>query len=490
MAFSKKPRRDVDEYGSLDVPYDTQKNTMERLGIYPIRGRSDKSRRIESWLYKGIVLTTIVGAGFVTFSACDARSSVNNMDSSIETLENDPSFDIRYPELGATIIEAYYAGNAAPVNLLESVTWTPSASDISISGGKAVEVKNLGLSKAPVSTDIDPSSSAESIFTNPRMETLTYIGSIDNDYYQFTVNLIIPDKDDPSIYPYLASAPAMEPLPVFVQANENMGTPEGANGFTKSDDLGNDTNDLLSRFAVAYAGDDRTELKSLTNDDDPNNTYYGLTGYLLRGQPSIVWAYKYTPYEDNPESEVFTYARITFQMEKTGESGQSSVPFIQLQTMDLLLSNKEGSTPSILAWGPAGTWMSLKQGMNAVNTTNTDSNVINDPSIQDQPGTVNEGNNTRSIPAAPTVSMNTSSPSSSASEPSSSTTSRRSSESGSSDSTRSSSRSGTARNAENDNSSRSSRPSSTSRSNNNDKTRSNDSKRSSTSERTTSRDSS
>lgn len=425
MARLKKPRRDIDEYGSIDVPYDTQKNTMERLEIYPIRGRSDKARRIESWLYKGIVLSTIIGAGFVTFSACDARSSVKNMDSSIEVLENDPSFAIRYPELGATIIEAYYAGTTPPVNLLETVVWAPTEADISVSGGKAAEVKNLGLSKAPVSTDISPSTIQGTVFTNPRMETLTYIGSIDNKYYQFTVNLIIPDKENPTIYPYLAAAPAMEPLPMFVQAKETLGTPEGAEGFTKNDDLGEDTRDLLSRFAVAYSGDDRTELKSLTDDDDPNNVYYGISGYMMRGTPNLVWAYKYTPYADNPESETFTYARIAFQMERTGDSGQSRIPFVQLQTMDLLLSNQEGTTPRILAWGPAGTWTSLKQGMNAVRVDDVDNNINNGAGVEGQPNpnaVQKDGNNTRNIPAAPTVNMNTSTTSSSSPTTSSSST--------------------------------------------------------------------
>lgn len=407
MARSKRPRRDVDEYGSIDVPYDTQRNTMERLGIYPIRGRSDKARKIESWLYKGIVLTAMVGAGFVTFSACDARSSVKNMDTSIESLENDPSFAIRYPELGATVIEAYYAGNTPPVNLLETVTWAPTESDISISGGKAVEVKNLGLSKAPVSTDIPASSKQGSVFTNPRMETLTYIGSIDNKYYQFTVNFIIPDKENPVIYPYLAAAPAMEPLPMFVQAKESMGTPEGQSGFSKNDDLGEDTLDVISRFAIAYAGDDRTELKNLTGDDNPQHTYYGLSNYLLKGSPSLVWAYKYTPYEDNPNSETFTYVRIAFQMEKTGESDQSRVPFTQLQTMDLLLSNQSGSTPRILAWGPAGTWTSLSQGMNAVMSEDIENSINNGVGTDGQVDP-SQSENSRNIPAAPTVNMNTS----------------------------------------------------------------------------------
>lgn len=426
MVRSRKPRRDIDEYGSIDVPYDTQKNTMERLGIYPIRGRSDKARKIESLLYKGIVLTTIVGAGFVTFSACDARSSVKNMDESIASLENDPSFSIRYPELGATVIEAYYSGKTPPVNLLETVTWAPTESDISISGGKAVEVKNLGLSKAPVSTDIPPSSKQGSVFTNPRMETLTYIGSIDDKFYQFTVNFIIPDKDNPVIYPYLSAAPSMEPLPMFVQAKESMGTPEGQTGFSKNDDLGEDTLDVISRFAVAYAGDDRTELKNLTDDDDPNHTYYGLSGYLLKGTPSLVWSYKYTPYEDNPDSETFTYARIAFQMEKTGDNGQSRVPFTQLQTMDLLLSNQSGSTPRIFAWGPAGTWSSLSQGMNAVMSEDIE-NSINNGIGPDGQSSPSQSENARNIPAAPTVNMNTSSPTTQSSSTSSSTKSSSSS---------------------------------------------------------------
>ena len=488
MARSRKHRRDVDEYGSIDVPYDTQKNTMERLGIYPIRGRSDKARKIESLLYKGIVLTTIVGAGFVTFSACDARSSVKNMDESIAYLENDPSFSIRYPELGATVIEAYYSGKTPPVNLLETVTWAPTESDISISGGKAVEVKNLGLAKAPVSTDISPSSKQGSVFTNPRMETLTYIGSIEDKYYQFTVNFIIPDKDNPVIYPYLSAAPSMEPLPMFVQAKESLGTPEGQDGFSKNEDLGEDALDVISRFAVAYAGDDRTELKNLTDDDDPNHTYYGLSGYLLKGTPNLVWSYKYTPYADNPDSETFTYARIAFQMEKTGDDGQSRVPFTQLQTMDLLLSNQSGSTPRILAWGPAGTWTSLSQGMNAVMSEDIENSINNGigPDGQTNPS---QSENARNIPAAPTVNMNTSS-SSTQSSTSSSPTSSSSPSKESSNNTSSSSSTKTRYTSETQKDSKGSSQSSrtSSKNSNSSKTRSSNTSKTKEPEKTTGKD--
>lgn len=411
----KRQRRDVDEYGSIDVPYDTQRNTMEQLGIHPIRGRSDRSRTIESWLYRGIAVALVGTACFVTFSSCDARSSVKNMDSSIEKLEDDPSFTVRYPELGASIIRAYYAGNTPPVNLMSTVVWNEAQAGASANGGKAVTVSNLGLSKAPVSMDLSPSSEQGSIFTKPRMETLTYVGEVEGKYYQFSVNLIVPNKDNPTVYPYLAEAPTMEPLPMFVQSQETMGTPEGVDGFSKSDGLAEDGMDALSRWAIAFAGDDRNELKSLTGDDNPDHVYYGLGGYLLRGQPIVNWAYTYDA-SGGAGKETFTYARVSFNIEQTGSTSGGKLPFTQTQTMDILLSNQKDSTPRILAWGPAGSWTRLKQEMNAASSSDVQNNIAHtevpaagsssSTSTTANPG--RSGSNARSVPGAPTVSMTTS----------------------------------------------------------------------------------
>lgn len=435
MGFGKKKERpDKDEFGYKDIPYTTSEKAMEFRGIKPLRGASQKSVEIRR---KTIVAATLATLTFFTLSSITALVS-NGRTAQLETqVEQNvsPAFKSRYDSLGESIITSYFGQKTPPVNVMSNVQWPTSDANTessASSGGSSnsVEVQSLSLVNA-YQTNFDKgdiSKEDSPIFKNPKNEVLRYSGVIDGRQYEFGVYLIIPDIDNPRQLPYLVSPPTILPMDRLVTANVEGSKPSGEQ-FTEQE-LNEGTINNINRWASAYAQDDRDTLKTLTGDGRVEAVYPGVGGFVLEGNPEVLWSYQF---KDNQTDEDRIVARIQFSMSTpvSGNSsssnditGSSGGKFAPVQVMDVLLGNFSEGEADIIAWGPGGMWQTLEPRMNAVIPVvvgkDEEQSQINPTSTSGSPTTRPSGSQTTGVPGAPTLSDSSGSPSSSSSSESSS----------------------------------------------------------------------
>lgn len=374
MAFGKgkKESPDRDKYGSKNMPYMTNEQSMNAYGIKPIRGRKATSSNV---VRKIIMFSSISLVILLFFSAIVGLKSSGKVESLRGSVEENysPAFKSRYDSLGASIIESYFAQKTPPVNLLQEANW-PGVSGGNTTDSAPVEVQGLSLIRAyqtPYSIQGESNKADKQIFKNPRNEILQYSGVINGRQYEFGVYLVVPDIDDSKQLPYLVSPPTIMPMKKLVNAGIDGSHPSGEE-FEEAE-LNEGTLKNLSRWASAYAQGDSDTLKSLTGDGRVEATYPGVGGFTLNGDPEVQWAYEFTDVTTNKQRIV---ARVTFTMssdsiqasnddENIAGSSNSGV-FAPRQVMDILLGNFEEGSADIIAWGPGGMWQTLEPRMNAV----------------------------------------------------------------------------------------------------------------------------
>lgn len=278
-------------------------------------------------------------------------------------------------------------------------------------GSLPVHVENLALVRSPKTMNILPQSSKGSVFTNPKNEVLVYSGNIDGDPYEFSISLIIPDIDDPTTLPYLASPPVMMPATQIVQTNEtNLDTPSEAAGY-KDTKLNDFSVNSITEWASAYAQNDGDSLKRISGDQNPYHRYAGIGGFSVQGSAIPVWAYENNfATADNLEDD-FIITRVQFNMVKRIDGARSNTQkevigsgvgeFVQTQTFDIMLRNFNAGTPNIVAWGPAGSWSSLVEFGNAVQISEKEAK---DNAKQTESNEQNQEQETQSSEAVPTLS--------------------------------------------------------------------------------------
>lgn len=376
--FSKKKKEDslIDEWGSKTLPYETNSKAMESHGVIPVLQRKKKAKSIQAIMIKIAVIAWIIILVLVMVAAVRSGARVSNLQKKVDQMQT-ISFDSRYSELGASIIKAYYAGQEAPVNLMKGVEWERKSDSREVSIAKP-NVENLSL--ISVKNPAPSSSSAKNtVFVNPRSEVLVYSGMIDGKVYEFSVNLIIPDKDDYTNLPYLASVPSMLPASETILSEEsNLDTPsDNPDSGYKKMSLNDSSLNTLTDWASAYAQDDRESLKRIVGDNDIRHAYHGIGGFSLVGSPMVLWSYQYDEGKDKDSGNDFIVARVQFNMTQSTSGtqssdtqseviGNSSEEFIQTQTMDIMLNNFGAGSPDIVSWTPAGSWGMLKPYSNAV----------------------------------------------------------------------------------------------------------------------------
>lgn len=427
---NKKKKKDIatDEYGDKDVPFTTNERALKDYGIEVIQGSSEKKRKRKQRVAVGIVVIFIAVYGISVVSSLTANGRINNLSEVVESQES-PAFKSRYDSLGKSIIEDYYSQKQTPVNLLTTAVWSTdeqggstvnSSSDSSSESDKSipVDVESLSLINAyeeePQMGDLEDE--VEEVMTNPKLEILTYSGTIDGKQYKFGITLLAPDISDPTKLPYLVYAPTMMPMDDLLRVEAESSIPQsGDSGKYTEFTLSDDAVDTIDDWASAYAQNDSEILKRITGDNDPRRSYKGIGGFTLEGTPSVDWSYAYTP--DKKEETDIAVARVSFNMiteidnnsNSSNLSGkESNNSFIVPQTIDIMLHGFSSGTPNIVAWTQAGNWQNLQDHMNAIIAPEdqTDSqqeendNVLNNtPSSEEESSDISSENDTPSAPS-------------------------------------------------------------------------------------------
>lgn len=386
----RKNKKDLlqDEWGEKGDPYKTTLQTLDDYGVYEIRGFSQRKINIMNWLIRGIITLLAVIAVLVAIMPITLSGKVNTIENRVESMQT-PAFKSRYDDLGKSIIQAYYSHQEPPVNLMSNISWAgykgednDSSQSSPVEDSAPIIVNNLSLIRSPETVKMSPSRDRDTVFTNPRNEVLVYSGTVDGKPYEFSISLIIPNVDDPTTLPYLASPPVMMPAKNIILTNESdLDTPAQSDGYTPLK-LNEFSLKAIADWASAYAQDDTESLKRITGDQSAAHMYHGLGGFSLEGTPTSLWAFQNSLGTLQDDTDDFIISRVQFRMVKRLDNnlsntqrevlGERTGMFVQTQTFDLMLRNFSSGTPNVVAWGPAGTWSSLSEFGNATEITQED----------------------------------------------------------------------------------------------------------------------
>ena len=424
---NKKKKKNIaaDEYGDKDIPYTTNERALQDYGIEVIQGSSEKKRKRKQQLAVGIVGIFVAIYGISVVSSLTANGRINNLSEVVKSQES-PAFKTRYDSLGKSVIEDYYSQKQTPVNLLNTAVWSTdnkggttvknSSSSDKADSSIPVEVESLSLINAYEETPQmgELEDDVKEVMTNPKLEILTYSGTIDGKQYKFGVTLLVPDIKNPAKLPYLVYAPTMMPMDDLLRVDAEASKPQaGETGKYTEFTLSEDAVDTIDDWASAYAQNDGEILKRITGDNDPQRSYKGIGGFTLEGTPSVEWSYAYTPEQD--ENTDIAIARISFNMitevnnnSNNNLSGkETNNSFIVPQTLDIMLHGFSSGTPNIVAWTQAGNWQNLENRMNAIivpedaKQQEGNSDVLNEsPQTSEENSEISSENNT---PVAPSL---------------------------------------------------------------------------------------
>lgn len=314
-----------------------------------------------------------------------------------------PSFHTRYEGLGAQIVTNYLQGLPAPnVMIASDVKWVanaqaraaetdpeafqkvgvprnpdsvPSISGVTLDWGERYPLSLGASSKLPDMNSPDGRPLTEVFSDGTQEEVLRYYVIFNGQPVMVSLNLLTPPRSDYKTPPILLSAPSLSEPPRATMLGNSVkvsNSPVGTQGmltFSANDGV----KEALNRFAVAWAKNDQGTLKLLTKDTGPAR-YSGLGGWKSDGNVEIEWGARTS--EMNEKDTAYVEATFTIKQDvvvedegygsSSGSSKKKVKTYEMRQTMDFLIGLASTDAPSVLAWGPAGTWPDLEPGGNAI----------------------------------------------------------------------------------------------------------------------------
>ncbi|HEX6421127.1 MAG TPA: hypothetical protein VFZ77_21665 [Acidimicrobiales bacterium] len=145
--------------------------------------------------------------------------------------------------------------------------------------------------------------------------------------------------------PALGAAPSLEPYVPDAVAGDLPGLDWSATLATERP--GAALRERVAEWAQAYAGDDRRRLLEITGDSRNGATYVGLGGWEVVGEPRVGGVVT--------RDDGLSACQVELALASAVDGAVTArVAF------DLLLADASGPLPSIVAWGPAGTALSLE----------------------------------------------------------------------------------------------------------------------------------
>lgn len=333
--------------------------------------KSKTPRRVAKamvWGFSGLMpLSLILG-----FMLADSNRSLNVELSKTLTQQYNPSFKVRYDTLGSEVISAWYNKQRSPINLDSSIQWAaPPPASLS---GTAQTPTETSSNTAPLKLSglVFLRGSQSSVVGNAGRyeERLEYYALLNGVPQIIGITIAIPDLNDLESLPVLVSPPSVIGKPsVSSITDQNAVSPVEEYGAANLSQAGS----VLNTWAKAWTEDNPSSLKSVTQDSNIESVYRGLGGgwRYVDGSVKVQWSAL------SPAGGGNAVARVTWNMQTpstvipavtgTNPSPERVIPgAVQQQQMDVLVGKFESGSPSILAWGQAGTYKDLKAYSNAL----------------------------------------------------------------------------------------------------------------------------
>lgn len=343
--------------------------------------------RLLFWGFMIIVPSLII----LNLIISDNNRSLNaELNKTLETQYN-PSFRVRYDNMGAEVINAWYNKQKPPIDVDAKVSWpSVSAGQLNQLSGTPKEDPNAA-NKAVLNV------SGVSFLKGSQVESKGAVGRYEErlEYYALVngvpqiigVSIAIPNLDDINSAPILMSPPSIIGKPNTGQvSNDPAATPVQALG---SVNLTEASKSILNVWAKAWTEDDPSSLKQTTQDPKNESIYRGLGGgwTYVANSVQIDWS---ALSEDGGGNAV---ARVRWQMQtpatvipaSDGRPAQTIPGAVQQQSMDVLIGKYESGNPAVLAWGQVGTYGDLKAEHNALSKEEAEKLSPVSPVVQ-QPG--------------------------------------------------------------------------------------------------------
>lgn len=371
--------------------------------------KSKTPRRMAKIIVWGFVILMPVSL-LLSFIVADNNRSLNTeLSKTLETQYN-PSFRVRYDNLGAEVVSAWYNKQAAPINLDANVVWVEAAAG-NLSGETTTNTSTAKTNTASLKLSgvsfLRGSQIASKGNAGRYEERLEYYALINGVPQIIGVTIAIPKLDDINSLPILVSAPTIIGKPNVGIITENaMVKPTDALGTANLTDTAKVS--LVNTWAKAWTEDDAAALKAATQDPNNENTYRGLGGgwAYVPNSAKVEWSAL------APDAGGNAVARVTWEMQTptviippvTGADPQPEQKItgaVQKQSMDILIGKFDQGSPSVLAWGQVGTYMELKPLRNAL--SKEEAAKIAAPVKKSDTGTSSAPANVPTPPAVPSA---------------------------------------------------------------------------------------
>lgn len=368
------------------TPFRTNERIRKDKGISALQVGSKKANQAFVWVFRLVGISIVGLMVFMCLLAMSARHDARQAMAESQALKTN-AFSVRYQDLGAKVIAAYFSGSQPVVNMLETAKWDEAKSQ-PIHG----EVTGLTLINGYDSKTTIPQEDLDKIgdfFIQPFEEHLTYIGVLGGRQYKFSLSLLVPSAATTDSRPYLMAPPMIEPAGSVVAVGASTGAP-GDSRFTKVEYNEGVAKTLLT-WATAYAENDRDTLKRISGTTQNNVTYPGLGNFKLIGAPTVDWSYALV---DKPELSV---AQVSFKLSANDVHGtKASDKLLIPQVVNVLITDISGDG-HVAAWGPAGSWPTLSNDRNII------VGEAGDTPEESETSTVTATPSDGVIPGAPTI---------------------------------------------------------------------------------------
>lgn len=380
-----------------------------KQGIYqmaqPVSRRPQILAKVVVW---GSVILLL---SFVVYNAIMANANRNLNSSLMDTVkaQYNPSFRVRYQSIGAEVIDAWYKGQPAPINVSAGLGWN-TASTGTITGTSPVAPPADAKSALTVTGIAFMRGSEAETKTAPGRfeERLEYYAMLNGVPYIVGVTIAIPDLSDTQSVPTLVSTPSIvSKTTLSADSADPLVDPTTKSKMVKANVSPQELS-VIDTWAKAWTEDSPSALKSATADPQNANFYRGLGGgwAYVPSSAKVLWS------AVSPDGGGNAIARVTWQMKTadiavpanpTTNAPATSLPgAVQTQTMDILVGKFDQGSPSVIAWGQPGTYQDLKPFMNAISKDASDkigAPLAVDPASPSAPAAVKPSAPAASAPA-------------------------------------------------------------------------------------------
>lgn len=362
-----------DKFGDNRPIRPTNGGAFSQARVTKVRGRRKSARVMARVLVYGGVVVVAFSLIMISFGAYQSWKLNKQLNYQLSETYN-PSFKTKHEELGSLIVQNWFAGKQAPIRYSSDINWassqpeTPSVEDFQPAAAETIpNVRDIAyIGGYQNSIDLGNAANDFPEFRDDALiEVLNYYLVYNNIPYTTSISLIVSKSDD-SVLPVLATSPTLEPADRTGSVNLN-GDPKGQG--LESVKLPNAAVDAIGNWAEAWASNNSVTLKQITKDSS-ENVYRGLGGWSVEGVPTVNWSYNKLI-----GSKTYVVTQVRFNIVQNVElpadrDNPNSEPRIQKfvisQTQDILLTDVKSGLPSIIAWGPAGSWNALEPLMNAL----------------------------------------------------------------------------------------------------------------------------